>query len=187
MNGAGGKGNARLVRRLLLVAAGMFIFGVFAMPPLYERFCELTGIGQAGVRVGTAAPQAVHGARTVKVLFDATTNSALPWKFEPAQRSMEVKVGESLEAGYTVVNLEDTPITGRAVYNVSPPDAARYFVKTECFCFSRQELAAGERRDMPVRFYLDPDLPADIAEITLSYTFFLNQEQSGIAKAGADS
>ncbi len=177
----------RLVRKLLIVAAGMFVFGVFAMPPLYDRFCELTGIGQAGVRISSEGPSGSDSDRTVRILFDATTNSALPWKFQPAQRSMEVKLGETLEAGYTVENLVDTPIAGRAVYNVTPPDAARYFVKTECFCFSRQQLAAGERQDLPVRFYLDPDLPGDIGEITLSYTFFLNQEQPGVARADADS
>ena len=184
---AHGGNTGRLVRKLLLVAVGMFAFGVFAMPPLYDRFCELTGIGQAGVRVSSAAPKATDSQRTVKILFDATTNSALPWKFQPAQRSMEVKLGETLEAGYTVENLVDEPIAGRAVYNVTPPEAARYFVKTECFCFSRQQLAAGERQELPVRFYLDPDMPADVAEITLSYTFFLNQEQSGLARADADS
>jgi len=175
------------VRQLVLVAAGMFAFGVFAMPPLYDRFCEWTGIGQAGVRIAATAPAGSNSERTVKILFDATTNSALPWKFRPVQRSMEVKLGEPLEANYTVLNLEDKPVSGRAVYNVSPPDAARYFVKTECFCFSRQELDALEQREMPVRFYLDPDLPADIGEITLSYTFFLNQEQSGMATLAPDA
>ena len=177
----------RLVRQLILVAAGMFAFGIFAMPPLYDRFCELTGIGQAGVRVETTAPGGSNSQRTVRILFDATTNSALPWTFKPVQRSIEAKLGEPLEASYTVANLEDSPVTGRAVYNVSPPDAARYFVKTECFCFSRQELAALEQREMPVRFYLDPDLPGDIGEITLSYTFFLSQEKSGIAALAPDS
>jgi cytochrome c oxidase assembly protein subunit 11 len=176
------RSNASLVRRLLLVAAGMFAFGVFAMPPLYDRFCELTGIGQAGVRVGTAAPGSADSQRTVSILFDATTNSALPWKFQPLQRSMEAHMGEPLQAGYRVENLEDIPIAGRAVYNVTPPDAARYFVKTECFCFSSQELAGGERRDMPVRFYLDPELPQDIDQITLSYTFFRHREQPGIVR-----
>jgi cytochrome c oxidase assembly protein subunit 11 len=175
--------NRKLARKLVLAAAGMFAFGVFAMPPLYDRFCEWTGIGQAGVRVAVAAqaPPTDGSGRTVKLLFDATTNSALPWHFEPVQKHMLVTLGEPAMASYTVTNREREPVAGRAVYNVSPPDAARYFVKTECFCFSRQELAAGEQREMPVRFYLDPDLPEDIGEITLSYTFFLNQEQPGSA------
>jgi cytochrome c oxidase assembly protein subunit 11 len=185
---ASNRNNRRLVRQLILVAAGMFAFGVFAMPPLYDRFCELTGIGQAGVRVSSkAAPGGSTSQRTVSILFDATANSTLPWEFKPVHRSMEARLGEPLEAAYSVTNLEDMPISGRAVYNVTPPEAARYFVKTECFCFSRQELTAHERRDMPVRFYLDPDLPEDIREITLSYTFFLNQENSGAASLAPGS
>jgi cytochrome c oxidase assembly protein subunit 11 len=175
--------NRKLVGKLILVAAGMFAFGVFAMPPLYDRFCEWTGIGQAGVRIATAAPQTGGTQRTVRLLLDATTNSSLPWHFEPVQRSMDVTLGEPTTASYRVTNQENVPVAGRAVYNVTPPDAARYFVKTECFCFSRQELAAGEQRDMPVRFYLDPDLPADIGELTLSYTFFLHEEETGDATA----
>ena len=139
------------------------------------------------MRVGDVLPGMTGNGRSVRVLFDATTNSELPWYFEPVQKTMDIALGEPSEAMYTVANLEDRPVAGRAVYNVQPPKAAKYFVKTECFCFSRQELAALERLDMPVRFYIDPDLPEDIGEITLSYTFFLNQEQSGIAALAPDS
>jgi len=173
------KSTRSLVAKLLLVAAGMFAFGVFAMPPLYDKFCEITGIGQAGIEVALDAPgeATTNGSdRTVKLLFDATANSALPWTFEPVERSMEVELGEPTVARYTVSSLADTPTAGRAVYNVTPAQAAQYFVKTECFCFSRQKLGAGERKEMPVRFFIKPGLPEDITEMTLSYTFFLNEE-----------
>ena len=167
--------------KLLFVSAGMFVFGVFAMPPLYDKFCEITGIGQAGIRVSEAAPPTIDSAqkpgdRMVKLFLDATTNSALPWDFKPLERSIEVTLGKASTAVYKVSSLADKTTTGQAVYNVTPPEAARYFVKTECFCFSRQQLDASESRDMPVRFYIEQDLPEDIREITLSYTFFLNTQ-----------
>ena len=169
--------NHRLAGKLLLVSAGMFLFGVFAMPPLYAKFCEITGIGQAGVSVAETIPaHPTTSDRSVKIFFDATSNSALPWIFEPVERSMLVNLGEASESAYAVSSLVDENTAGRAVYNVTPPEAARYFVKTECFCFSRQKLAGLESREMPVRFYIDAELPEEIREITLSYTFFLNEE-----------
>lgn len=170
--------NRTLALKLLLISASTFAFGVFAMPPLYAKFCEITGIGQAGVRVADAVPEHAGVDRSIKLLLDANSNSALPWAFAPLERSITVQVGVPALTHYAVQSLADAPTAGRAVYNVTPPEAARYFVKTECFCFSRQGLAAGERREMPVRFYIDPELPADISEITLSYTFFLNSEQA---------
>ncbi len=178
--------NKRLLRRLLLVAAGMFAFGVFGMPPLYDRFCEITGIGQAGIRVEETAPAMPAEDRLVKVRFDATTNSALNWHFQPTVSSMNVQVGMPSEASYLVENLEPSGVYGRAVYNVTPPSAGLYFVKTECFCFTSQGLDAGEQKTMPVRFYIDPDLPDDIQELTLSYTFFLDQDSPGMAGLSPD-
>ncbi len=115
-------------------------------------------------------------ARTVKILFDATANSTIPWEFKPLKRTMVVNLGEASEAAYSVNSLVETATAGQAVYNVTPPEAAQYFVKIECFCFSRQELAALEYREMPVRFYIETGLPEEIGEITLSYTFFLNED-----------
>jgi cytochrome c oxidase assembly protein subunit 11 len=182
------KSTGKLVAKLLLVAAGMFVFGVFAMPPLYAKFCEITGIGQAGVQVAQAPPVSTGAenpsGRTVKLLFDATANSSLPWDFAPVARSMDVTLGEPSLAYYEIISLVDAPTEGRAVYNVTPAKAAQYFVKTECFCFSRQKLDAGEEKEMPVRFFIKSDLPEDITELTLSYTFFLNEEP---ADAGADT
>jgi cytochrome c oxidase assembly protein subunit 11 len=174
--------NRKLVSKLVMVSVGMFIFGVFAMPPLYDKFCEITGIGQAGIRIEDASEnQQIASDRTVRIVFDATANSAVPWDFEPIERSMIVNLGEPSESAYSVTSLIEEASTGRAVYNVTPPEAAQYFVKTECFCFSRQELAGLEHREMPVRFYIETDLPEEIEEITLSYTFFLNEE-TGLAQ-----
>jgi cytochrome c oxidase assembly protein subunit 11 len=161
-----------LVLKLLAVAVAMFAFGIFAMPPLYEKFCEITGIGQAGVRIEDVAPGARAAHRTVKVRFDATTNSALKWDFKPVQSGMDVVLGEASEARYWAANQAKHDIIGQAVFNVTPPEAARYFVKTECFCFTEQNLAAGEGREMPVYFFIEEDLPENIHEITLAYTFF---------------
>lgn len=163
----------RLVPKLALVAVAMFAFGVWAMPPLYDRFCEVLGIGEAGVRTAEAVPTDLEAIdRQVRLRFNATTNSALPWVFEPGQNAMDVRLGEPSEALYLAMNTQARPTYGRAVYNVSPPEASLYFVKTECFCFTEQVLAANETREMPVYFYVQPDLPAHIEEITLSYTFF---------------
>jgi cytochrome c oxidase assembly protein subunit 11 len=94
---------------------------------------------------------------------------------------MDVQVGMPSEASYVVENLEPAGVYGRAVYNVSPPEAGLYFVKTECFCFTSQLLAGGEQKNMPVRFYIDPDIPDTVSELTLSYTFFLDQDTPGVA------
>ncbi len=177
MSSGDGK-NRKLVLQLLGVAVAMFGFGVFVMPPLYVTFCEITGLNEAGIRRAEAAPVNTVGDRTVKIRFDANTNSALNWDFEPVARSLEIPVGEPAEAFYVAENLEGAEVAGMATFNVSPPVAARYFVKVECFCFSRQVLAGGERREMPVYFFVQPDLPDDIGEMTLSYTFFKNEDPS---------
>ena len=172
-----GSQNGRLLLKLLGVAVAMFGFGVFVMPPLYDTFCEITGLNQAGIKVVESAPTGVAQDRTIKSRFDDTTNSSLNWDFGPLEYSMNVPVGAPAEALYFAENQESRPIAGMATFNVSPPTAARYFVKVECFCFSRQVLEAGEYREMPVYFFVQPDIPDDIEEMTLSYTFFKNDNQ----------
>jgi len=172
-----GGAHGKLVLKLLGVAVAMFGFGVFAMPPLYDTFCEITGLNQAGIRRSETAPDAAAaGDRTIKIRFDATTNSALNWDFGPVEHSLDVPIGAPAEAFYYAENRESEPLAGMATFNVAPPTAARYFVKVECFCFTRQVLAGGERREMPVYFFIQPDLPEDIGELTLSYTFFKNED-----------
>ena len=164
-----------LVRRLLLVSVGMFGFG-FAMWPLYNVFCDLTGLGGRGVKIAEEMGDVEKSERQVRIRFDATVNSTLPWAFEAVEKSMTVTLGEMSEAKYLAENQTGRPIAGHAIFNVTPPEASLYFVKTECFCFTQQVLQAHESREMPVYYFIQPDLPRSIKEITLSYTFFPDED-----------
>ncbi len=155
----------------MLVAVVMFGFG-FALWPLYNVLCQVTGLGGRAIQVEQDSSQAVASNRSVNIRFDATVNSSLPWEFHAQQALAEYKLGVSSKALYQATNLSGETIIGQATYNVSPPEAALYFVKTECFCFTEQTLKANESREMPVLFYIKPDLPEDIRNITLSYTFY---------------
>jgi cytochrome c oxidase assembly protein subunit 11 len=172
--------HGKLVRKLVLLAVGMFGFG-FAMWPLYNVFCDLTGLGGRGVKVVESAGDLQKSDREVRVRFDATVNSGLPWVFQANEKSTMVPLGEMTEAFYTAMNPADQAIAGRAIYNVTPPEASLYFVKTECFCFTEQVLQANETREMPVYYFIQADLPEHIKEITLSYTFFRNPNSSVVA------
>lgn len=163
--------NRKTFRRLVLVAVGMFGFG-FAMVPLYNVFCEVTGLGGRAIQIADNNDQAVASERVVSIRFDATVNSSLPWIFEARDKVAEYNLGVPNKALYLAMNPDSTAITGQATYNVSPPEAALYFVKTECFCFTEQTLQANESREMPVYFYVKNDLPEHIKDITLSYTFY---------------
>jgi cytochrome c oxidase assembly protein subunit 11 len=176
--------NRRLVRRLVLVAVGMFGFG-FAMWPLYNVFCDLTGLGGRGVKIVENVGELQKSDRQVRIRFDATVNSSLPWGFKPVEKSMVVTLGEMSEAYYVAVNETDEATAGHAIFNVTPPEASLYFVKTECFCFTQQILGAGERREMPVYYFIQPDLPEHIKEMTLSYTFFRDENAPAVAKTSA--
>lgn len=160
--------------RLIAVALAVFVL-TFSLVPLYRIACEKV----FGVRLERGASQvattgAGDGTRTVRVEFDGGVNSKLPWAFHPEQLTMDVVPGELNEAMYFARNDSDRTLVGSAVPSVAPARASGYFTKAECFCFTAQTLQAGEMRDMPVRFIVDPDLPADIKTITLSYTFYKN-------------
>jgi cytochrome c oxidase assembly protein subunit 11 len=176
----------KLVRKLILLAVGMFGFG-FAMWPLYGVFCDLTGLGGRGVKVVEFAGEMEKSDRQVKVRFDATVNSSLPWIFQAQEKSSLVSLGEMSEAFYLAVNPNEQAMAGQAIYNVTPPEASLYFVKTECFCFTQQILQANESREMPVYFFIQPDLPEHIKEITLSYTFFQDESSSAVAQAAGSN
>ncbi len=147
----------------------------FASAPLYRMFCEATGYG--GVpRRADAAPTHVLD-RTIRVRFDANVDRDLPWDFAPDQRAIDVKIGETTTAFFKASNKSNVAVTGRAVFNVVPEQAGRYFTKIECFCFKEHMLAAGANIEMPVTFFIDPKIvndedAKDISEITLSYTFY---------------
>jgi len=165
--------NRRMLRKLLVVALGMFGFG-FALVPFYEKMCEVAGLRtlwQPGQAEATAANTQVDLTRTVTVEFDSNLR-LLPWTFKPMASSVAIHPGELTQMVYEVRNTLAEPVTGQAVPSYGPRQAAQYFKKLECFCFTQQTLAAGEVRQMPVVFVLDPDLPKDINTITLSYTFF---------------
>lgn len=173
--------NRKTIRGLTLVAVGMFGFG-FALWPLYDVFCEVTGLGGRAIQISENNDQAVASERTVSIRFDASTNSSLPWNFKAKEKVIEYNLGVPSTALYVASNPGTEAVSGQATYNVSPPEASLYFVKTECFCFTKQTLAANESREMPVYFYIKPNLPEHIKDITLSYTFYrLGYEPSGKA------
>jgi cytochrome c oxidase assembly protein subunit 11 len=165
--------NQRMLKKLLVVALGMFGFG-FALVPFYNKICEVAGLRelwQPGQVEAAARNTQVDMTRTVTIEFDSNTRM-LPWTFKPKASSIEIHPGELATMVYEVRNTLADPVTGQAVPSYGPRLAAQYFRKLECFCFTQQTLAAGEVRQMPVVFVIDPDLPKDVNTITLSYTFF---------------
>jgi len=162
---------ARLVRYLLLVAAAMFCFGVFVLPPFYEAMCQAFGINGKTAGVYTNA-QVIDEERSVRVQFLSTNAAGMVWEFAPLENELEVHPGASMEMRYIAYNPTDKPMSAQAVPSVAPARAAAYFHKTECFCFTQQVLQPGERIEMPVRFIVDRDLPADVRHLTLAYTLF---------------
>ena len=170
----------RLVALLVLVALLTFGFG-FAMVPLYEKFCEVTGIGgRTGDQLSETEVRdlGVDESRWVTVHFDANIDSGLPWDVRPAQTFMQVRPGKLYETSYTMHNRASSLNVGQAVPSVAPGRASLYFHKTECFCFEEQPLSGGETRDMPVRFVVDPRLPRGVDMVTLSYIMYKNEQAS---------
>lgn len=165
--------NNRTVRRLGIAAAVMFGFG-FALVPLYDVFCEVTGLnGKTGrIELEQALTGKVDEDRLVTVEFLGTVNGDMPWEFKPLVRRVKVHPGEVTEVHYFARNKAEQQVIGQAVPSVAPGLAAKYFNKTECFCFTRQALAAGEGKEMPLRFVVDPALPEEVRTVSLSYTFF---------------
>jgi cytochrome c oxidase assembly protein subunit 11 len=168
---------------LSLAAFVAFMVGLsFAAVPLYRMFCQVTGYGGTPQRAEAAPGEVLD--RTVRVRFDANVAKGLPWRFTPEQQTMDVKIGETALAFYRASNPTKAPVSGTAVFNVVPEQAGRYFTKIECFCFQQQTLAAGQKVDMPVTFFVDPKIVEDvdtksISEITLSYTFYPSGEAAG--------
>lgn len=165
--------NRRLSFRLALGAAAMFGFG-YALVPLYDVYCKLTGLNGKTDRIGIeeALTRKVDRARWVTVEFVANTAGTLPWDFKPEQRRVRVHPGEITQTLFTARNTSGRAIVGQAVPSVTPNEASLYFHKTECFCFTRQALKSGEGKEMPVRFVIDPELPKAIGTVTLAYMFF---------------
>jgi len=155
---------------VLMVAAS------YASVPFYNWFCRTTGFNGT-TQVATSAPSAAPIERKISVRFDANVAGGLPWKFEPEQTEIEIKIGQVVTVYYTVTNQSARTTTGQAAYNVAPLTVGSYFEKINCFCFTEQTMAPGEKREMPVVFYVDPSIVNDsdndgLNSITLSYTFY---------------
>ena len=164
--------NRRTARLLAALTLAMFAFG-FALVPLYDVFCDITGLnGKTGRVEAAALDEQVDESRDITVQFVTSVNGTLPWEFAAQSRQMTVHPGAVYEAFFTARNLSQTATVGQAVPSVSPNTAAAHFNKTECFCFTRQSFAAGESKLMPVRFVIARNLPEHVRTITLSYTFF---------------
>lgn len=175
--------NLKMVGKLVVVAAGMFAFG-YSLVPIYRAICDVTGInilsrserevpgnGLAGNAARSLAKNSqVDLSRTITVEFDA--NARGPWRFKPAQGSIQVHPGELATVMYEFQNAQDRRMTAQAIPSYAPRQAAPHFNKLECFCFNQYTLDPGEKRDWPVTFVIDPRLSKDVTTITLSYTFF---------------
>ena len=162
--------------KLALIPVLMFGFG-FAMVPLYDVICDITGLnGKTGRIQAAEVTDLVDRSRTIEVRFLANTSSGLPWDFEPLVKKMEIHPGQVYEAMYRVRSTSKDKTLGQAIPSVSPGTAAEHFNKTECFCFTQQALEGYETRDMPLRFVVGRDISDKIEQITLSYTFF-SQDQ----------
>jgi cytochrome c oxidase assembly protein subunit 11 len=179
---------------IVAVSCGLFVAGMvgaaYAAVPFYNWFCRATGFNGT-TQVAIAGPSGMID-RKVTVRFDANVGPGLPWRFEPEQNSIEVKLGEVVTVYYRAINETARPITASAAYNVAPLNAGAYFQKINCFCFTEQSLKAGEKRDMAVVFYVDPSMATDpdgteINTITLSYTFYPQREPSRPLAGGTPS
>lgn len=166
-----------MVRKLAVVTVGMFAFG-YALVPIYESICEMTGINILalgdrnipGATPATPANTQVDTSRSITVEFDA--NARGPWEFKPAQRSVVVHPGELTTVMYEFQNTQNRRMAAQAIPSYAPQQASAHFNKLECFCFNQYTLEPGEKKSWPVAFVIDPKLSKDVTTITLSYTFF---------------
>ncbi len=166
--------NLSLALNLLAIVVGMLLL-VAASVPLYRLFCQVTGYG--GTTQASAALPSKISSRKIVVTFNADIDPQLPWDFKPGETKRTIRVGEQFLTHYVARNQTARALKGHATYNVVPHKAGAYFVKVECFCFTEQTLAARQKVNMPVSFYIDPSIEddpdmADVHTITLSYTFF---------------
>lgn len=189
-SGSRSSNNAMIAVTLAGVFVGM-IGMTFASVPLYRLFCQATGYG--GTVRTAATPQAATVLdRMITVRFDANTSGTLPWRFEPLQREIAIRIGETAHVKYEATNLSDHATTGHASFNVSPDLAGSYFNKVQCFCFTSQTLAPHERKEMDVVFYVDPEIVNSpdlgyLRTITLSYTMYPGDGSEPVAAAAADT
>ena len=168
-SGASSRNNRTLLVKLCVIVVAMFGFG-YALVPFYDMICEATGLRNLAIADEIRNTQ-IDAARSVRIELDSNVRT-LPWTFRPLEVIVSVHPGEVRQVVYEISNRTDRAMTGQAIPSYGPRDAAQYFRKLECFCFTKQVLQPGETRQMPVVFVVDPSLPKDMATITLSYTFF---------------
>jgi len=177
------RGNARILLACV-VFVGCMLGVSFASVPLYRLFCQVTGYNGTTQRVEQVSDVVLD--KSIKVTFDANVSSGLNWEFKPVDRSITPKIGETVQINYTATNRSPVATTGQAIFNVTPMEAAAYFNKVECFCFTETELKPGESLEMPVVFFIDPAIveaaeTKDIGTITLSYTFYPHEGEKPVA------
>jgi len=171
MNNQQGKSKS-IVTKLALVCVCMFGFG-YALVPLYDVFCDLTGLRITDVSKQLVSQEIKEDTtRLVTVQFDASVNNSMPWKIRPAASNIKVHPGKVYTTNYIAKNETQSDMVGQAVPSIAPLAATRHLIKTECFCFDNQAIAAGQEVEMPLSFMLDPKIPKDVKVVTLSYTFF---------------
>lgn len=169
-----GDANRMVLKKLLFFSVIMFGFG-YAMVPMYQKFCEVVGINnQRTASVVLDNTLSADMSRIIGIELDANVRGML-WKFKPLQSKVQMHPGELVEVMYEIRNESDHEVTGQAVPSYSPRILNQYLKKIECFCFTKQTLQPGEIRQMPVRFFIDPQLPAEINTVTISYTFFAQE------------
>ena len=176
--------NRNLIAIACVVTVMAMVGAAYASVPLYRLFCQVTGYNGTTQRVEQFSDTVLD--QTVKVTFDANTSSGLNWEFKPVQNSVEPKIGETVQITYKATNKSPTPVTGTAVFNVTPMEAGAYFNKVQCFCFTETTLKPGETLEMPVVFFVDPEITKaeetkNIRTITLSYTFYPSQGAKPVA------
>jgi cytochrome c oxidase assembly protein subunit 11 len=171
-----GLGRDAMVASICGFVVVLMVGASYAAVPFYNWFCRATGFNGT-TQVATAAPSSAPLARKIAVRFDSNVAPGLPWKFEPEQTEIEIKIGQVVTVFFNVTNQSARTTTGQAAYNVAPLTVGKYFEKINCFCFTEQTMAPGEKREMPVVFYVDPSITEEsdndgLNTITLSYTFY---------------
>lgn len=163
--------NRALLKKLAVVAVAMFGFG-FALVPLYEKICEVSGINQVVKADRNIVSTQIDESRLITVELDANSRGDVGWELVPLERKLQIHPGQLIHAVFELRNPTTTTVSGQAIPSYGPQHAGQYVKKLECFCFSQQEIRAGETRQMPVVFVIDPALPRDVHTVTLSYTMF---------------
>lgn len=187
-------GTAARNNGLIVLMCLSFIVGMGAMSyaavPLYRMFCQVTGFNGTTQRVEQASPIILD--KRIQVTFDANMAPGLPWTFKPMQSEIDPKIGETVQVTFLAENKSDQPTRGQAMFNVTPLEAGAYFNKVQCFCFNETDLAPGEKREMPVVFYVDPEIAKaaetkNIGTLTLSYTFYPRDGAKPVASSESGS